>query len=94
MCDIGTSVGNIPARLCEDALVIVTVQESVLDLAVSAPFSFSAAGDPVRLQASLLQDDKQSSLGGCDATLGHVCLDGEHGRVRRSRKRIVGSHFA
>lgn len=94
MGDVGAGVCNVPARLCEDALVIVAVQEGVLDVAFSAALSFSTAGDSVRLQACLLQNDKQSALGRCHATLGYVGLYGQHGRVRGTRQGVVGGHFA
>ena len=94
MCDVGASVGNVSASLGKDALVIVAVQEGVLDVALSAAFSFSTTGDPVRFQARLLQNDEKPSLGGCDASPGYVCLYGQHGRIRRARQRVVRRHFA
>ena len=94
MRDVGTSVGNVSASLGEDTLVIVAVQEGVLDIALSAAFSFSTTGDPVRLQARLLQNDEKPSLGGRDASPGYVCLYGQHGRIRRARQRVLGRHLA
>ena len=81
--DVWTGVGDVSAGLCEDALVVVAVQEGVLDVALSAALCLGAAGDSVGLQTGVLQDDEESALGRGEAGLGYVGLDGEHGGVVR-----------
>ena len=42
MGNVRTSISNISTSLCEDALVIVTVEESVFDIAFSTALAFAS----------------------------------------------------
>ena len=49
MRDVRTGIRNVPTGFCEDALVIVAVEEGVLDFALPTAFSLPSAGNTVCL---------------------------------------------
>ena len=91
--DVRTGVGDVPAGLGEDALVVVAVEESVLDVALAAVLAPASSADAVGLEAGLLEDNVQAALGGVGACLGDVGLDGEHERVGLLLEGVVGGRL-
>ena len=80
---------DVPARLCQDALVVVAVEESILDVPLAPILAPPRGAHPIRLETRLLQNDIQPPLRGCRAALGDVGLDREHERVRLLLERVV-----
>lgn len=76
--NVRTSVCNVPTRLGQDTLVVVTVKERVLGLlaALSIPSSRPST-DPVDLEAGRLEDDDEPSS--------RILLNGRLGRCGRDR---------
>lgn len=92
VCNVGPGISNVPARLRQDALVIVAVEQSVLDVALPAILVASAAAHTVRLQACLLENDEEPPLAGSDASLRYVRLHWQHVGIGRSGHGVLGGH--
>ena len=60
MGDIRPCIRNIPARLGENTLVVVAVEEGVFDLALSPVLPAAVGANAIGLQARLLENNKQS----------------------------------
>ena len=81
MCNIRPSVCYIPPGLCQNALMIVAVQQGVLDITLPVLAAPLARGYPVCLQTSPFEDHEQPALivgrrRSCD-----MVLHGQHMRV-------------
>ena len=96
MCDVRPSVRNIPTCLCQDALMIVTVEEGILNVSFPAILAPARSADPIRLQTRLLKNNVQLPRSGCRTALRNMSLDGEHKGVRLLQKGVVGLllHFS
>ena len=90
MCDVGPRVGDVAAGLGEDALVVVAIEESVLDVALAAVLAAAGGAHAVRLEARLLEHDEQlaRALLLRPGARG-VGLRGEHVRVRYDGVRVM-----
>ena len=78
MCDIRPRVSDVSASLCQDALMIVAVEEGVLDVSLPPVLRPRGGRDPIRLQTRLLEYDIQPPLRRRRARASDVRLDGEH----------------
>ena len=79
MRDVRSGIRDITTSLCEDALMVVTIKESVFCLAFAPITRLSSATDLVRLEAGLLKHDKQTATavrGSRSAR--NVCLNRKH----------------
>ena len=91
VCDVWSRICDVPARLCEDALVVVAIEQRVLDISllpVPIPaLSTSRRAHAVRLETCLLEDHEQSPL--ARRALWHDRLNWEHMRIRDDRDRVA-----
>lgn len=89
MSDIGPRICDISAGLGEDALVVITIEEGILDVTLAAALALATAAHTVGLETSLLENDEEPALGGGSAVAGYMCLHGEHERVCDHRSRVL-----
>src|SRR5260221_13525095 len=86
MCNVWSSICNIPACLRQNPLMVIAIQERKFCLALfttPAPFTEAApTGDLVSFQTGLFKDNEQSARRRCCRTSWNMSLDGQHGRIR------------
>ena len=87
--NVWPGICDVPTRLCENALVVVAVEEGILDIALLAVLASRRRADAVRLEAGLFENDEKPTLAGGDSAFGNVRLNGKHVRIGDNRQGVV-----